>query len=99
MELILYFRNKWSACRNVGAFIIQKQEWSYVKIWYKLKMRILGRSMIENRDRFVIVTTQDNASVVPIHERMPLILEKNELENRVYEDGYADFVSNPLPSF
>lgn len=51
----------------------------------------------ENADRFVILTTQANASVAPVHERMPLILEKNELENWVYEDGYAEYVLKKIP--
>ena len=51
----------------------------------------------ENGDRFVILTTQANASVAPIHERMPLILEKNELENWVYEDGYAEYLLRKTP--
>ena len=51
----------------------------------------------ENGDRFVILTTQANVSVAPIHERMPLILEKNELENWVYEDGYAEYLLRKTP--
>lgn len=51
----------------------------------------------ENGDRFVILTTQANASVVPVHERMPLILEKSELANWVYEDGYAEYVLKKIP--
>ena len=51
----------------------------------------------ENGDRFVILTTQANASVAPIHERMPLILEKSELENWVYEDGYAEYLLRKTP--
>lgn len=51
----------------------------------------------ETGDRFVILTTQANASVAPVHERMPLILEKNELENWVYEDGYAEYVLRKTP--
>lgn len=51
----------------------------------------------ENGDRFVILTTQANASVAPVHDRMPLILEKNELENWVYEDGYAEYLLRKTP--
>ena len=34
----------------------------------------------DGEDRFVVLTTQANASVAPVHERMPLILEADELE-------------------
>lgn len=33
----------------------------------------------EGEDRFVILTTQANESVSPVHERMPLILKRNEI--------------------
>ncbi len=36
--------------------------------------------------RFIILTTQANSSVRPVHDRMPLILEKEELEEWVWED-------------
>lgn len=51
----------------------------------------------EDGDRFVILTTQANFSVAPVHDRMPLILEKNELENWIYEDGYAEYILGRTP--
>ena len=33
----------------------------------------------EDGDRFTILTTQANASMEPIHDRMPLVLEENEI--------------------
>ena len=36
-------------------------------------------SRYQDEDRFVILTTQANASMKPVHDRMPLILEKNEI--------------------
>ena len=52
----------------------------------------------ENGDRFVILTTQANASVMPVHDRMPLILEKYELENWVYENVDAEYVLGKTPA-
>ena len=34
----------------------------------------------QNVERFVILTTEANSSVLTIHDRMPLILEEKELE-------------------
>ncbi|MDE5824286.1 MAG: SOS response-associated peptidase [Lachnospiraceae bacterium] len=36
-------------------------------------------SRYQDEDRFVILTTQANASMKPVHDRMPLILEKSEI--------------------
>lgn len=44
-----------------------------------------------NEDRFIILTTEANASVSPVHDRMPLLLERRELEDWIYEDQFLDF--------
>ncbi|MCD8151234.1 MAG: SOS response-associated peptidase [Clostridiales bacterium] len=38
-------------------------------------------NLIQDELRFVILTTAANASVRPVHERMPLVLEKKKLRN------------------
>lgn len=50
-------------------------------------------------DRFIILTTAANASMEKVHDRMPLILEKQELEAWVYDDSFTDYVlhkSSPM---
>lgn len=44
----------------------------------------------EDGDRFVILTTQANASMEPVHDRMPLILEREEAVDWLLEDGMAE---------
>lgn len=44
----------------------------------------------QGQDRFIILTTVANASVERIHDRMPLILEKQELEEWVYDEKFLD---------
>ncbi|MDE7259344.1 MAG: SOS response-associated peptidase [Lachnospiraceae bacterium] len=34
----------------------------------------------QNEDRFVILTTAANESMNPVHDRMPLLLEQDEIE-------------------
>jgi len=51
----------------------------------------------QDADRFIIITTQANASVAPVHERMPLVLEQNELEDWVYEDEFLSFALRKEP--
>lgn len=48
-------------------------------------------------ERFVILTTQANLSVSPVHDRMPLLLEENEVENWIYEDGFMNYVLQKTP--
>lgn len=44
----------------------------------------------QGEDRFIILTTAANASVERIHDRMPLILEENELEAWIYDDHFFE---------
>ena len=47
--------------------------------------------------RFMILTTQANPSVQPVHHRMPLILEKEEAESWIYEDSSVDKFLKKVP--
>ena len=37
------------------------------------------------------MTVPANASVAKVHDRMPLILERSEIEDWVYDNGFLDF--------
>lgn len=43
----------------------------------------------EDVDRFVILTTAANESMQPVHDRMPLILERGEMEEWLWDDRRA----------
>lgn len=51
----------------------------------------------EDGDRFVILTTQANASMESVHDRMPLILEREEAVVWLLEDGAAEKLLRKLP--
>lgn len=52
----------------------------------------------QDEDRFVILTTGANASMSPVHDRMPLILPKQEIEDWIYEDDMVrDFLGKASP--
>ena len=51
----------------------------------------------EDGDHFVILTTKANASVEPVHDRMPLILEQEELEEWVLDDKATDYLLHKTP--
>ena len=45
----------------------------------------------QDDERFIILTTQANASVSPVHNRMPLVLDEGELEDWVYDDKFTEY--------
>lgn len=51
----------------------------------------------EDGDRFVILTTQANTSMEPVHDRMPLILEREEAVDWLLEDGTVEELLRKLP--
>ena len=50
-----------------------------------------------DEERFIILTTQANASVSPVHHRMPLVLETGELKEWVYDDQFAQYALHKTP--
>lgn len=51
----------------------------------------------EDGDRFVILTTRANDSMEPVHDRMPLILERKETVDWLLEDGAAEELLRKSP--
>lgn len=51
----------------------------------------------EEQERFVILTTAANSSVAPVHNRMPLILEPEELKDWVLDDGATEYLLHKTP--
>jgi len=79
-------------------------EWNAKKEKYtfrakgKLLMWFAGFYNLEkNEDRFVIITTAANASMQPVHDRMPLILENNEIVPWILEEQATDKILNKVP--
>ena len=51
----------------------------------------------QEEKRFIILTTKANASVERVHDRMPVLLEKEEIESWVFEDEFVPFVLGRTP--
>jgi len=47
-------------------------------------------NLFDEEKRFVILTTGANASIEKVHDRMPLILEKNEIEDWIFDDTFTE---------
>ncbi len=56
-------------------------------------------NIFQETPRFVILTTSANASVSPVHDRMPLILEADALESWIFDDTFLRRIlqQTPLP--
>lgn len=51
----------------------------------------------QDQERFVILTTEANPSVAPVHNRMPLILELEEVEDWVLDDRATEYLLHKTP--
>ena len=51
----------------------------------------------EDGDRFVILTTDANASMRPVHDRMPLVLEENEVFDWIFDEKCVTEMLQKIP--
>lgn len=51
----------------------------------------------QDQERFVILTTEANPSVAPVHNRMPLIVELEELKDWVLDDRATEYLLHKTP--
>ncbi|MEY8285236.1 SOS response-associated peptidase [Lachnospiraceae bacterium 50-23] len=79
---------EWDSEKNKVTFFRKDEPILYMAGFY---------NRFQNEDRFIIITTRANASVREIHDRMPLVLEKSELEDWVYDDKFLEFVLHKVP--
>ena len=53
--------------------------------------------LTDGGERFVIITTQANASVIKVHDRMPLILEKSQIKDWLSDDSAVENLLRQTP--
>ncbi|MDO4648470.1 MAG: SOS response-associated peptidase [Eubacteriales bacterium] len=53
--------------------------------------------MLQNEERFVILTTEANASMSPVHDRMPVILEQEQWKDWLYDPSAARDIMRETP--
>jgi len=74
------------------------------KIWFNYRqtpqpLYIAGfYDNFEGEDRSILLTTTPNDSVVSVHDRMPLILSKNQINRWIYQRDFAhNFLTGKMP--
>ena len=73
---------EWDPDRNKVTFQSENQSILYMAGFY---------NRFREEDRFIILTAEANASVKPVHHRMPLLLERKEVEDWIYDDTFLEF--------
>ena len=80
-------------------------EWNKNKeknIFYRQGQPVLYMAGFYNRyqdeDRFVILTTEANDSMKPVHDRMPLVLERDEIHKWLNEDQLVEAFLQKTPA-
>ena len=80
-------------------------EWNKNKeknIFYREDQPVLYMAGLYNcyqdEDRFVILTTAANESMKPVHDRMPLLLERDEIKEWLLEDSLTENFLQKTPA-
>ena len=74
-----------------------KEKFSYERYDAPLLFMAGCYNKYQDQERFVILTTEANPSVSPVHDRMPLILEPEELEDWVLDDRATEYLLHKTP--
>ena len=80
---------EWDSDKNKVAFFREDRPVLFMAGFY---------NRFQDEVRFIILTTQANASVSPVHSRMPLILDEGELEDWVYDDIFTEYALHKTPT-
>ena len=80
-------------------------EWNKYKeknVFYRENQPVLYMAGLYNRyqdeDKFVILTTAANESMKPVHDRMPLLSERDEIGEWLLEDNPTENFLQKTPS-
>lgn len=68
---------EWDCSKNKVTFTQKESRVLYMAGFYK---------RFDNVDRFIILTTEANRSMSPVHDRMPLILQEEEIRDWIFND-------------
>lgn len=79
---------EWDRDKNKAEFYLPETPCIFMAGMYNL---------FEGEDRFVILTTDANESMRPVHDRMPLILKEEQLQDWLWEEGRTQEFLNIVP--
>ena len=80
---------EWDKEKNKVTFFRKDKSPIYLAGFYQLS---------ENHDSFVILTTAANESMIRVHDRMPLMIEKDKVRDWLYNNEAAkEMLSADMP--
>ena len=80
---------EWDQSKNKVTFQLEAGQALFMAGFYR---------PFEGEDRFIILTTEANDSVSPVHRRMPLILPERQLTDWIYDqDAALEMLAQPSP--
>ena len=79
---------EWNANKEKNIFFRKTQPVLFMAGFY---------SRYQDEDRFVILTTAANPSMQPVHDRMPLILEQDEIVPWIFDREKTDGILHKVP--
>ena len=79
---------EWDADKNKATFSREDQRTLYMSGFYNL---------LNGQDCFIVITTAANESVKSVHDRMPLILSEDEVEDWIMEDSFWRTALHSVP--
>lgn len=80
---------EWDKDKNKVTFYKKDKSPIYLAGFYKLS---------DNKDSFVILTTAANESMIMVHDRMPLIIEKNAVKDWIFDtDAAKEMLGMKMP--
>ena len=68
---------EWDRNKTKISFKVPAERTMYMAGFYDVR---------ENQEQFVIMTTEANASMLPVHDRMPLILSEGQIRDWIFRD-------------
>lgn len=80
---------EWSRNKEKNTFRRKDRDTVYMAGFYDLT---------DAGERFIIITTQANTSMIKIHDRMPLILEKGQIKEWLLDDMAVDRLLRHAPA-
>ena len=80
---------EWDKDKNKVTFYKKDKSPIYLAGFYKLS---------DNKDSFVILTTAANESMIRVHDRMPLMIEKNAVKDWIFDtDAAKEMLGMTMP--
>ena len=72
---------EWDRQKNKVTFTLPEEGSMYMAGFYR---------RFDDRDHFISLTTAANESMLPVHDRMPLILPRKDISDWIYEPGKTE---------